>query len=66
MLPRIWWILGSLRVGKVGLANLTCRRIMSTNLFQQGEVLGLIALGCHWIMSTNLIGGVITESLGKG
>ena len=66
MLPRIWWILGSLRVGKVGLANLTCRWIMSTNLFQQGEVLGLIALGCHWIMSTNLIGGVITESLGKG
>ena len=66
MLPRVWWILGSQRVGKVGLANLTCRWFMSTNLFQQDDVLGLIALGCHWIMSTTLIGGVITGSLGKG
>ena len=66
MLPMVWWILGRQRVGKVGLANLTCRWIMSTNLFQQGEVLGLIALGGHWVISTNLIGGVITGSLGKG
>ena len=40
MLPRVWWILGSQRVGEVRLANLTCRWIMSTDLFQQGELLG--------------------------
>ena len=49
----------------VHLALLTCRLIMGTAMFQQGEVLGLLALGCHWIMNTNLIGGVITGSLGK-
>ena len=60
-----YWELGSQRVGKVALANLTCRWFMSTNLFRQGEVLGLITLGYHWVMSRNWIGGVITGSLGK-
>ena len=64
MLPRVWWILGNQRVGEVGLTHLTCRWIMSTNLFPQGEVLGLVTLG-H-LRITHWIGSVITGSLGNG
>ena len=47
MLPRVWWIFESPRVGKVGMTILTCRWTMCTNWFQQSGVLGLIALGCY-------------------
>ena len=58
MLPSIWWVRGSQRVGEVG-----HRWVMGTNLLHQDEILGFIALGCHWVMSTLRIEGVITGSL---
>ena len=66
MLPMIWWVWASQRVGWAALTNLTCRWVMGTNLLHQGKVLGLIALDCHQVMSTLRIEGVITGSLESG
>ena len=51
MLPRIWWVWESHRVGVIASLNLACRRVMGTVLLHQGGGLGLVALGFHWVVS---------------
>ena len=63
MLPRIWWVWGSQRVGEADLVVLTCRWDTSTDFVQWDEVLGLVALGCHQVKHTYRIEGVITGGL---
>ena len=65
MFHRIWWVLGSQRVGEADLVVLACKWVMSTEFVQSGELLGLVALGCHQVVSTLRIENVITGSLGS-
>ena len=62
MLPRIWLVWGSQRVGEADLVVLTCRWMgyEPMDFVPWDEVLGLVALGFHLVMSTLEIEGVMT------
>ena len=63
MLPRIWWVWGSQRVGESDLVVQTCRWDMRTDFVQWDEVLGMVSLGFHQVMNTFGIEDVITGGL---